>query len=720
MSMHPLPPNPCLIAVILVAKTSSDPFIAFHYPPKPGEDNSRFKTLFRDKAEDSTTSSSDNDSPNSATDGQKADHTAQEYHDKDSPPNEVASASPEKRTPTKPDDDRKDLFGFQSSVLAKVLCPSVNNHKKKFEIALNEKVFIGRPVFAKTDGTWKKAKKARRLSSRSNLTSEITRLAREEMRTRKAKYPGIEEEDHVPTDQDTSAGNPSDAYEKPLDDDGASAEDKNKSDEALQEAKRSSNPEKTSKSSKKSLAMFNLVCVVAPPPLEYHLRVREMYEHVVRKFSKALKWEQAHSHHVGTEVASIVSITKRAEQQSLSSLYLDLMNRSSLARAIASLFNSISSSRIAHISLTPSLSLSLQIPIPTSISVLPSAIEPQLPGLWLTTANSIPMDDEAQTTGSQLGSHFTLLLLSDLHTILADVTAADSPITEPLTHYLRVSKPTKSFFQISQSSGILLPDIQFLASHLIYWRRARAIPPLHQRDTYIVSPNADMLNLAAATSTFAKIFPALPSLPQILSTLSTRLRPYASLIPSKDHKEAYMDILAWLMRGGWVTQLRTFAWVRVPGHIKDTVSIQTRVTEANEYSSASGTDDSIDEISKDDSDAAQPKAHQNKARGASSQPSTHNATPASKDNPVHPPASLIANPRLASDIPSRHLSAISDYVFRQKGDESQAAWDRCVKYFDGRHAIETIPMREDWKRKKVKELVDGWVELGVLVRGRHW
>lgn len=415
------------------------------------------------------------------------------------------------------------------------------------------------------------------------------------------------------------------------------------------------------------------------------------------------------------------------DKQHLGILYHDILSQSSLAKAISTLYTSISGLRIAHISLTSSMSLSLQIPIATSISVLPTPLSPQLPGLWLTTADSMPTDDDAQTTGTQLGSHFTLLLLSDLHSMLSDVNTASSPITQPLTHYLRVSTPTKSFYQLSQSSGIPLPDIQFLASHLIYWRRARAIPPLHQRDTYIVSPNADMRKMASAASTFAKLFPTLPPLPYILSTLSSRLRPYSSLIPSKDHKAAYMDILAWLMRGGWVTQLRTFAWVRVPAHIKETVSQEKNLPGSDKSSQHTSTDDS--ESATEDSDISTSSyldvphsrsgLHNPHSRPSSPASSTNTTVPFTQQTTPQSPT-LIPNPRLASDTPSRHLSAISKTILRTQGAESQSAWDKCVKFFDGKHAIETIPVREGWKRKKVKEWVDGWVELGVLVRGRHW
>ena len=360
-------------------------------------------------------------------------------------------------------------------------------------------------------------------------------------------------------------------------------------------------------------------------------------------------------------------------------------------------------------SLTPRLSLSLQIPVASSISVLPSLTSPQLPGLWLTTATSIPIDDDAHISSSQLASHFGLLLLSDLHTILADVNSTSSPLTGPLVHYLRVSKPTKSFFQISQSSGIALSDIQFLASHLIYWRRARAIPPLHQRDIYIVSPNADMSKLASATSTFAKSYPTLPALPKILGMLSSAPRPYSTLIPSRDHKEAYMDILAWLFRGGWVTQLRSFAWIRVPPHVIRGIANKAKPEKQHDKSTAR-----VD-VHEDSLDVPQFPS----SPTSSTHSSTHTTLPIVSSSPLPSPV-LVFQPSHPTSISSQHLSAVSIHIRDVQGDETQKAWNDCTKYFDGKHALETIAVREGWKRKRVGELIAGWENLGVLRRARHW
>ena len=398
-------------------------------------------------------------------------------------------------------------------------------------------------------------------------------------------------------------------------------------------------------------------------------------------------------------------------------MYHRCLSQSALARAISVIYNNISISRIAHVNITSSFSLSFQIPIPTSISVLPGPLSPQMPGLWLTTATSLPADDGVNMTSSQLASQFTLLLLSDLSTILSEINDTTSPLSAPLTHYLQISRPTKSFFQISQASGIPLHDIQFLAAHLIYWRKARAIPPLHQRDIYIVSPNADMTKLASATSKFAKAFPALPSLPKFLSLLSTP-RTYSTLIPSKDHKEAFMNMLAWLLRDGWVTQLRTFMWVRVPPHIKAAVESQGDTERSMESSI-----ELQPRRSEDDKVAKSTLAVPQPPSPTSSTTSAHTTIPfhPSQGSPTSSTAaSLIQNPRQASGISSRYLSAISIHMLKTQSVEAQKAWNRCLRFFDGKHAIETIAIQEGWKRKRVAEFIAGWEAEGLLLRGRHW
>ncbi|KAL8705442.1 MAG: hypothetical protein Q9201_001423 [Fulgogasparrea decipioides] len=721
-----LPSNPCLLAILLVVKVNSESRIVFHYPPKPGEDNSHFTRYLaaQDKEQDAP-SSTDEESTSSHDEDLADDSRAKDVKTGDNTPEldieETGSPSPGKNPIWKSQYGKpkwNDIFGLSSYGLAGLLCPPSTSHKKRFEMSIDDKVFVGRPIFARECRHWQKKKKDGKARVRKSGTDdEITGTQGKGSVSEGASTQAIESSTDVSeSDQNLDKELEGHKQETPaIHDDQPSMTSSEPVIEKQQSKRRR----------KDTLNMFHVVFVLNPPPLEYQLRVKEIYDHVVKKFSKALRWEQARSNYVMREVSTLSVASQQmkkahGDDQPLASLYHQYLSQSALAKAISVLYNNISASRIALFNLTPSSSLSFQTPVPTSISVLPGPLSPQMPGLWLTTATSVPADDDVNMTSSQLASHFTLLLLSDLPTILSDISNTASPLSEPLTHYLRASKPTKSFLQISQSSGIPLPDIQFLASHLIYWRKARAIPPLHQRDTYIVSPNADMSKLVSSTSKFAKMFPPLPSLPNILNLLSTP-RAYCTLIPSKDHKVVFMDVLAWLLRDGWVTQLRTFAWVRVPSHIKVTVESQGDPERSLESSI-----ELPPKKTENDKEIKMTLAvPQQPPSPTSSTTSTHTAIPSPFHDPSLPPPplpspSLIQNPRQASGKASRYLSAISIHILETQGVEVQKAWNQCLRYLDGKHALEMVAVQENWKRKRVAEFIASWEEEGLLIRGRHW
>lgn len=120
-----------------------------------------------------------------------------------------------------------------------------------------------------------------------------------------------------------------------------------------------------------------------------------------------------------------------------------------------------------------------------------------------------------------------------------------------------------SFYQVGQSNVLSLSQVRKFAQHFIFWRRAIAIPPLHARDTYIVSPNCDLSRLPDASAEWQRAYPMAPPLANFLSDMSVCPRPYKTFCPNKIHRPQYLQMLAWLMRGGWVTQLCTFAYVVV-------------------------------------------------------------------------------------------------------------------------------------------------------------
>lgn len=452
------------------------------------------------------------------------------------------------------DRDWDTVLGFKVDALEKMLCPDKAFNKRRFELGVESVVFVGAPMFVRDDGLWKKRKKRPKPDDDdllANLTLDPELSRDQEPRQEKKEVfvlpPGFE----PGYGHDMDSAVPS-----------AAASDVGSDVKSDSTTNNTNNPDMT---------MFNVVFVLNPPALEHQLRVKDMYDNVTKKYAKALKYEEARFHYVWKESKRIIDIKQRAKENrdSRTATWRNIVATSPLAKSLATMFDAISTDKIAHIHFDASFNTSFQIPHADSTPYLPSAMEPQMPGLWLTTSNVVVDDDN----DAPMTQHAALLLLQDPEVILKDL-QAEKANAAALSFYIRTIVPTKSLLKISTKHNILAQDMEYIASHLVYWRRARLIAPLHPRDTYIVSPNADMSNLPAAMPAYAQRFPTLPSLPKMLSLLSQKPKEYRYLIPTAEHRDAYMDILAWLMRGGWVTQLRTFVWVRVSPEIKAQVAAE--------------------------------------------------------------------------------------------------------------------------------------------------
>ena len=317
MASPHLPPNPCLIAIILVVKFYDEPQIVFHYPPRPGEDNSLYKNyLDGDLTDDDSTSSSDDESTRSSDERSKQAAEKVELsnngNNSDADLDEAGSASPEKHDGAHLNRQARwnDLFGFPSAMLAKLLCPASSNHKRRFEMGIDGKVFLGWPVYKRNGRGWVRKRRPRISKSTDNRSEVKTSLRRgRETASKKTpgqvsdelgetSSPGIETEDEHSTPGEITRGlEPS------------SNETSTQSFGTCKDAKGGMHSPETKPAD--MLEMFNIIFVLDPPPLEYHLRVDEMYSHVVKKFSRALKWEQVRSNYVAKE-ASIISYLYRS------------------------------------------------------------------------------------------------------------------------------------------------------------------------------------------------------------------------------------------------------------------------------------------------------------------------------------------------------------------------------------------------------------------------
>lgn len=600
----PLPPASNLHAILLVTKSRSlGPRLVFHYPPlspsaaalAAAKDPAWFRHDISTASVDSRSTDSDWDSTTDSEDendievgsrtsgGRGSGRTVTNSSFRDRDRSKLGTGIWGKQEAMDEEDGEDDdvggghrrkggdhdwdtVLGFKTDALEKMLSPNKEYNKRRFELGVESIVFVGAPMFVREDGLWKKLKRKKKKRSEKerledgDIVKNLT-IDKDEGEADPPKEPikSVPEPFIYPEGFEPGYGHESMS-----------------STRAPSEIGSDTRSNSTSHDSNPDMTMFNVVFVLNPPVLEYQQRVKEMYDNVTRKYAKALKYEEARFQYVWKESKRIIDIKQRAKEnkESLTATWRKIVGMSPLAKSIAIMFDTISQDKIAHIHFDATFNTSFQIPQADSTPYLPNALEPQMPGLWLTTSNVVLDDAEAPMT-----QQAALLLLEDSETLIKDLGGDSTGNAAAIAFYIRNIIPTKSLLKISKKHNILAQDMEYIASHLVYWRRARLISPLSPRDTYIVSPNADMTVLSTAITAYAQRFPTLPTLPKILGMLSGTPRPFRNFIPTAEHRDRYMEILAWLMRGGWVTQLRTFAWVRVTPEIKAQVAGEMEIEE---------------------------------------------------------------------------------------------------------------------------------------------
>ena len=174
-----------------------------------------------------------------------------------------------------------------------------------------------------------------------------------------------------------------------------------------------------------------------------------------------------------------------------------------------------------------------------------------------------------------------ILLLESRETLIR--TLEDHRDASLLSYFVRETIPTKSLAKQATKLGLPEKTLVCLAQHLIKWRKARAISPLHPRNVYIVSPRAPPKDLRKLAIEYAKRFPALPSMETMLAMLGGRPVKYGALIQSRDHRVPYMEILAWLVRHDLVAPLRTVGWLKMDDHddVESAAEEDSTTTEQN-------------------------------------------------------------------------------------------------------------------------------------------
>jgi len=167
--------------------------------------------------------------------------------------------------------------------------------------------------------------------------------------------------------------------------------------------------------------------------------------------------------------------------------------------------------------------------------------------------------------------------------------------------------------------------------------------------------------------------------------LSGKPMVYGLLIPSRDHREPYMEILAFLDRHGFVARLQTFGWLRVGS------GDEQRGESERAVSGVSLLSPHLRPVEDDEVSVASERTVVTTLPAEGS--GTRQDDGVLRERLILDPAELTEEEVEALD---RIMNSLGDAELRER-------LPQMLKYFDGEHALEDIAVREGLKRAKVEE-----------------
>ncbi|CAN6674605.1 hypothetical protein TRVA0_058S00122 [Trichomonascus vanleenenianus] len=653
----------------------------------------------------------------------------------------------------------KKALGFDVDFLGELLSPPQSMCNTRFEMTVDDLVFLGIPIHIQQDGQWKRRRP--RATTKSHGSTLIGKSQKSRSSVGGSDQASKESRRKSSTDSAATA-NGTMVNEPEWNEDSEIDEEYERSESGEDEEEEEDDEEEDNEGGGRSrknsniadytdprspMRMFHVTFVMNPPVTEYNVRLDEMYHFVLLNFVRSLRYEQARSNYVWQEVATMLHLRDNAqvEKQSAIQLWNEMRTKSTLAASIEQLYEAVSKSDIANVVLNGRLR-SFQIPIENVFSTMPPITDPYKGIGFLQTIG--PFVDTSEVSAMGLTQYYAILLLDEPESIIRDVRA--DPYS-PLAAFIREISPTESIQTLAASSGLTVNQIIEMTCNLIYWRRARHILPIHHRNVYIVSPMAPIAQMQHYMAMFKDRFPSMPSLPRILSMLSTgKPRSFSAHIPSRDHRNVYMVALGWLMRYGFVTQLRTFAWLKVSKRIKQTVAqeeeilqeeIATRRTKKNADRSTDNTskreredstankaatkvttgfhapkatvqfkldvanDDDEDNDNDNDDDDDDDDEDNEEALGTSKRDVTMDDL--EEDT-------ILLEPDRASAIQRKWMAK----MIEGKSADVQANFYKIVKYLNGVHTMEKAMVLEGLSRQEMRRVINALEEHIMVVR--HW
>ncbi|KAF8939654.1 Nitrogen permease regulator 3 [Dissophora ornata] len=548
------------------------------------------------------------------------------------------------------------------------------------------------------------------------------------------------------------------------------------------------------------ISFFHIVFVLKAPELQLNSVADQVYKNIACKLTAALRYEELSSQYVSKEATKILSLRDEASQsgQSLEQFHNQVLKVSSLAKAMQSIYDRISADKVCHVVLNDSIDISLQIPHLAPLPRTSTYITRQVPTPVANDNTTVTLSNNNSNYNSQNGSNLsasqqalmtpmatqyggvggmgymmddyeigiayeyenfpvllpyhTLLLLEDPEEILRDIPLDANPT---LVKLVQILVPYQCLDELQYILDCSMAQIYRLASHLIYWRKAKLIDQIRVSNVYVVAPEADVNQTLIAE--FSNTFPTL-SLPNILHELSTP-KAYKAHIPGagkdKEVQTVYLEMLTYLLRKDLIVQLHTYILIMVPEYIKFgctaeeyehmmgdeyggtlTPTLESPIVSGGgQVGSAKSADfaqlsmmqlqqqQQQQMFQKQQVMPSQTYRYHNRSStgGAQGPPSAGTVMSSSLKSQMSMPFGKLAGRRqdLSSILsnPGQASEAEREWMLRMCENQPRSAVElfmRLIQYFDGQHHVEEILFREQVVAKDLKTVLTAFREFLIL------
>ncbi|XP_018396328.1 PREDICTED: nitrogen permease regulator 3-like protein [Cyphomyrmex costatus] len=291
-----------------------------------------------------------------------------------------------------------------------------------------------------------------------------------------------------------------------------------------------------------SSMLFNIVFALQAQAS--HSIVKCYYD-LSKRLGIALRHEEKRCGFLTDEIKIMVSthdeIAGRSEGESDSdeSPYELILQRSSLARGLKSVFSNLSSSGIVNIIINKWIQVRFCLPQKVHQSHKKGLlIDPEIIDRCL----------------NSLRPYHGILLLTEPLDLLESLQIDCSPALKRL---IQMYNPLKSLQTLAADSDLTLAQVFQLAGHLVYWAKATIIYPLCESNVYVVSPDAILTN--QLLDSFSEHFPGVCLL-QVINdfSLPTSISQKLNPLSQPQQQTQLVKIIIWLLKNHLLLQLHTY------------------------------------------------------------------------------------------------------------------------------------------------------------------